>query len=96
MCQGDLVTEHPETDGIDYPHCCSAVPNINAKTLHPNHHGNSTSHSGSINFSPDGSYRESDAMVLKYEGQQTGAAGSLASLQCWIKSFAPLPLLQMP
>ena len=30
-------------------------------------------------------------MVLKYEGQQTGAAGSLASLQCWIKSFE-LPL----
>ena len=34
-------------------------------------------------------------MVLRYEGQQTGAAGSLASLQCWIKSSGlPLYILE--
>lgn len=68
MCKCDLVKEHPESDGINYPHFSSTVPNINTKTLHPNHHGNSTSYSRSTNFSPDGSYREPDIMVLKYEG----------------------------
>lgn len=34
-------------------------------------------------------------VVLQYEGQQTGAAGSLASLQCWIKSSGlPLYILE--
>lgn len=34
-------------------------------------------------------------VVLQYEGQQTGAAGSLASLQCWIKSSGlPLHILE--
>ena len=34
-------------------------------------------------------------MVLQYGGQQTGAAGSLASLQCWIKSSGlPLYILE--
>jgi len=30
--------------------------------------------------------------ILRYGGQQSGGVGSLASLQCWIKSF-DLPLL---
>ena len=50
------------------------------------------SKSGRIIIYPEVSISYGYVMSLRYGGQQTGAVGSLASLQCWIKSF-DLPMV---